>query len=122
MAKKLRNKIFMTKVQFKEKIVKLGEDEVLLKQPSLAMRNELYKLAGKMDMKKGDMEIDLTKLQIYAVIMCAYDPETREPIFEKGDYKELSTSALGTYIINEIGTEAMNLLEVKLEPKKQDKK
>ena len=118
---KLRDKIFTKKVQFEEKEVDFDGDKIILRQPDLKVRSDIYKQAAKTDAKKGNMEVDITKLQVYTVIYCAFDPETDKRIFNKGDYKKLSESALGTYVINKLADEAMQLMEAELDPKKQEK-
>lgn len=122
MGQKLRDKIFMTKVQFAEKEADINGEKVILKQPDLKTRNDIYRLAGKMDVKSGEMEVDITKLQLYTIIYCTYDPESKERIFEKGDYKELSHSALGNYIVKQLADKAMSLMDAELDPKKPKEK
>lgn len=118
---KLRDRIFTKKVQFAEKEVELDGDKIILRQPDLKVRSEIYKKAAKTDKKKGSMEVDISQLQVYTVIFCAFDPETGDRIFNPGDYEKLSESALGTYIINKLADPAMELMEVELEPKKPEK-
>ena len=116
----LREKLLSNGAQFRTKTVKLGEDEVLLIQPSVGRRNEIIKKATDLTISKTgqDMDIDLTKLAIYSIIECVRDPKDNKKIFEETDVKFLSETAEGTYIVDKLGEAVTELMNVEVDGKK----
>lgn len=94
-----------------------------VRQPSLGARNAIYKAAqisaesdaespnGKAK-HKVQVNFDLGKMQIIAVIACTYFPETDTKVFNDLDFETL-TSQLAGGGIDKLVTAAMDLLNVK---------
>lgn len=61
--------------------------EVEIVEPTSKQRGQIRRAA--MKMKGDEIEFDQTALEVWAVIMCAHDPQTGEPVFDAADYEAL---------------------------------
>lgn len=87
MTKKNARGVLLGTTAFRKQALKLetaeGLLDVELRQPSVAGRSAVLKAAGVSGDGKG--AIDLGRLQVAAVLACAYDPETGAKLFEPAD-------------------------------------
>ena len=90
--KDIRNATIGSKPDFKSETVEHGNAEVEIRQLTVGDRNKLLEQA------KGKDGIDGLKLQVYAVIMTAHDPETGEKVFGPEDYDSLVSQPSGGFV------------------------
>jgi hypothetical protein len=87
MSKKNARGVLLGTTAFRKQALKLetsdGPLDVELRQPSVAGRSSVLKAAGVSGDGKG--AIDLGRLQVAAVLACAYDAETGNKLFEPAD-------------------------------------
>lgn len=88
MRDKIRQKTIGAKKQFKSKIVEIDDHlKIEVRQPSIAKRGKIMK---KSKAQTGDVEkIDLAELQVWGTILCCYEPDTNNRIFDESDYNSL---------------------------------
>jgi|SRR5690554_3832104 hypothetical protein len=71
--------------RFKQDVVEIEVDgkalKVLIREPNTKQRGEIFKAATRIK-RNQEAEIDHAELQVWAVIYCAYDYESGEPLFE----------------------------------------
>lgn len=102
----LRSAVLGTKPVFAKEVVKIGDQEFEIRQPTVKARNDTIKRAmpepGKLDM----MEYTL-----WAVINNTYEPGTNELVFEPSDYDVLVGLPSGG-VLDQLGEVAIKLLNV----------
>lgn len=86
-----------------------GPLDVELRQPSVSGRATILKAAGVSGDGKG--AIDLGRLQVAAVLACAFDPETGGKLFEPADEAALLELPAGGWF-DELATAALALVNV----------
>lgn len=86
-----------------------GALEVELRQPSVAGRSAILKAAGVSGDGKG--AVDLGRLQVAAVMACAWDVETGAKAFEPADEAALLELPAGGWF-DELATAALALVNV----------
>lgn len=86
-----------------------GPLEVELRQPSVAGRSTVLRAAGVAGDGKG--AVDLGRLQVAAVLACAYEPETGGKLFEPADEAALLELPAGGWF-DELATAALALINV----------
>jgi len=86
-----------------------GPLEVELRQPSVAGRSAILKAAGVAGDGKG--AVDLGRLQVAAVMACAWDVETGGKAFEPADEAALLELPAGGWF-DEVATAALALVNV----------
>lgn len=86
-----------------------GALEVELRQPSVAGRSAILKAAGVSGDGKG--AVDLGRLQVAAVMACAWDVETGAKAFEPADEAALLELPAGGWF-DEVATAALALVNV----------
>jgi hypothetical protein len=113
---KLRDKALRF-TPFREKALEIkvptetGEPEVLkflLRQPSVSQRNQILAESRSEDAKKLDAG-GLGKAQCMAVILCALDPDTRQPAFDVSDLDTLLGLPAGGWL-DELSGAVMGLM------------
>lgn len=78
---------FLTSAEhFKEEVVEFQDGKgktlkVLIREPNAKERGQIFKAATKLK-RNQEAEIDHAELQVWAVIYCAHDFESGEPLFE----------------------------------------
>jgi hypothetical protein len=98
---------------FRSQLVKVkgpeGELEVEVREPSVATRSRIMKEAGVVG---GDAsKIDLAKLQVEAVMLCAFVPGSTERVFEDMDREALLALPPGGFL-DDISSVAMRFLNL----------
>lgn len=88
-----------------------GALEVELRQPTVAGRATILKAAGVSVSGDGKGAIDLGRLQVAAVLACAYDAETGAKLFEAADEAALLDLPAGGWF-DELATAALALVNV----------
>lgn len=91
------------KKEFASDTVEYGGAEFEVRQPSLKQRNDLLSRCRD---ARGD--VDPTSLMVNIVIMCTYDPESGEKVFDDTDYEAMVESPPGTYV-DVIGAKALEV-------------
>jgi hypothetical protein len=56
-------------------------------EPTAKQRGQIRKSA--MKLKGDDIEFDQTAMEVWAIIFCAHDPDSGEPLFDASDYDTL---------------------------------
>jgi hypothetical protein len=80
---KIRAATLGAKKQFKRKLVKVGDAEIEVRQPSLKERGEIAKLTqGKTPANEGELIAE-------GIIRLCYVPETNEPAFDRADKADI---------------------------------
>jgi len=109
---KLRGALLST-TKFRSQRMTLDVDggalEVELRQPSVAGRSAILKAAGVSGDGKGT--VDLGRLQVAAVMACAWDVETGAKAFEPADEAALLELPAGGWF-DELATAALALVNV----------
>jgi len=119
----IRSTTLGAKREFASEIVEAEGEEFEVRQPTVGERGRIYQKAlpdtisedvdNKEEMTRGLMsKVDISSLQIWAVIHCTYVPETDEKVFEPSDFEALSELPAGTFL-DELAPAAMSLLNVK---------
>lgn len=90
--KDIRNALIGSKPEFKSEEVEVGGKKIEVRQLTVGDRN------GLIEKCKGDNGVDGLKLQVYAVIMTAHDPETGDKIFSPADYDTLVAQPSGGFV------------------------
>lgn len=92
---KLRDKILNAKDQRKEKVyVEEWDAEIEVRSMTGKERAALLRKCMVRD-DKGEKEVDIEKMTVYAIISCCYDPETGEKLFEEADRDMLNSKNAG---------------------------
>jgi hypothetical protein len=88
-----------------------GTEELtfLLKQPTVAQRNRIL-AEVRSNSRGGDVDAaGIGKSQALAVILCALDPTTEQPVFEEADLESLLAMPAGGFL-DELSAAAMQLM------------
>jgi hypothetical protein len=106
----LREKLLQGKFRTEKVTIDIGEGpfEVTLRQPSVAARGKIMAASGALD-GAGNVK-DLGRLQVTAVIACAYDSDGKK-VFEAADEAALLESPAGGWF-DEVSQKAIDLLNV----------
>lgn len=104
---------------FREKLIVLEvvqpdesiqETKILLRQPSVAQRDRI--LTEAQDTSTGKLAAGgLSRGQALAVVLCALDPDTKQPLFQEADIETLTQLPAGSWF-DRLAREAMGLMEV----------
>lgn len=110
----LRGATVGKKPEFRHEIVKVGDHEFEVRQPSVATRSKMIKkcnvkVGGSMD--DAVEKLDYSALQVWSVIYCTFVPGTDERVFEDGDFNHLQNQPAGGFV-DELGQAAMKLMNV----------
>lgn len=113
MKDKIRQKTIGAKKQFKKVLVEIDDHlEIEVRQPSIEKRGVIMQ---KSKAQTGDVEkIDLAELQVWGTILCCYEPETNNYIFDETDYNTLKNIPAGGWadkVFNAV-SEVINVEEV----------
>lgn len=89
----LRNYFLTAGDRFKKELVTLKDEagnemQVEIREPNGRQRGLIFKAATKIK-KNQEPEIDHAELQVWAVIFCAFDPETGENLFDEAHHDVL---------------------------------
>lgn len=103
--KDIRNALIGKSPDFKSEKVEVGDQEIEVKQLTVGDRNKLIENC------KGTNGVDGLKLQVHAVIMTAYDPESGEKVFGPGDYDTLIQQPSGGFV-DTLSTVAFRVLGI----------
>lgn len=113
MTKKNARGTLLSATKFRTQKLKLdtvdGALEVELRQPTVSGRAAILKAAGVSGDGKG--AVDLGRLQVAAVLACAYDLETGNKLFEAADEAALLELPAGGWF-DELATAALALVNV----------
>ena len=90
--KDIRNALIGSKPEFKSEQVEVGGQKIEIRQLTVGDRN------GLLEKCKNDKGVDGLKLQVYAVIMTAHDPESGEKIFSPSDFDSLVAQPSGGFV------------------------
>lgn len=132
--KQIRSKTVGAKSEFKSKKEEVNGVEIEVRQPSVAARGKIMQRSrdnektqqiarGKSSKDKNAKDVDTQdilssldygKMQVWAVIMCSYVPDTDERVFDESDFDSLYNRPSGGFI-DRLSTIAMNLMNVEPE-------
>jgi hypothetical protein len=111
--KKNARGVLLGTTAFRKQSLKLetaeGTLDVELRQPSVSGRSAVLKAAGISG--DGRSAVDLGRLQVAAVLACAYDPETGSKLFEAADEAALLELPAGGWF-DELASAALALVNV----------
>jgi hypothetical protein len=96
---------------FAEQSITVDGLDYLVREPSAGQRAAIYEAATKFVTKPGgevDAKIDHSELQVWAVLCCVCDPETKQPVFDKADHDALL--ALPSAVFDSIAKPALSMM------------
>lgn len=109
MKDKLRSVTVGAPKHFKSQMVKVGDAEFEVKQPTVAARAAILKAAKA---QGGDADkIEIGALQVEAVMRCTFVPGTSERVFEDADRDSLMQQPAGSFV-DDLAAVALDLLNV----------
>ena len=91
---------------FRKEVVEYNGEKVELRQPSIKVRNELFKRSSKND------TFDMSDFLVWSTIYSAYVPNTNERVFEETDYDTLIEMPTGSFV-DEFADKIAELMNVK---------
>lgn len=93
-------------------IVEVDGEQVALKRPTAGQRGDIYHRATTIS-AKGDVQVDINKLQLAALLVTAYTVENGKPgvrIFDDTDAAALLEQPAGISVLDKLGQEAVKAL------------
>lgn len=106
-----REKFLEQAGKFQRKTIEIeGLGKVEIKEPSADERSKIYKAAQKITQrgKETSIETDPAKLNVWAIIYCAYDPATGQQVFGRADVDTLG--ALPTSVLDKLAKPVMEFM------------
>jgi hypothetical protein len=110
---RIRAKTVGAKGLFRNERVKLDDEiEVEIRQPSVGDRASIVDSAATPDENAPNgVKIDLAKLQVSAVLACAFVPDTDEKAFEEADRPRMLAAPAGGWF-DDLAKVAMRMVNV----------
>lgn len=114
-----RNALLGAKKVFKEDIFEAEGVKVLVKQPTVKDRSDIGKMSVDIDVETKEISFNQLAFQIYGIIRCALDPETKKPLFTEADFDSLVNFPTGSWV-DDLGSKVSEILNVDSEDKKKN--
>lgn len=119
-----RNTLLGLTKQFREETFEFEVDadtkiKVLVRQPTVKDRAELSKKSVNTDPDTKEMTFDALSFQVHGLIKCAFDFETKEPLFTEADFDSIVSFPTGSWV-DDLGNKVSEVLNVSVESKKKN--
>lgn len=111
---KIRSLTLGQAAKFRSEVVNIDGVDFEVRQPSIAGRSTLLKMAGVKADTESAQNIDITRMQVLVVIHMTYVPGTNERVFDAADEAALCEYPTGSFV-DQLAAVGMRLLNVKVE-------